>query len=423
MSRETEIAKYVEAYQHSEYGMGHARFLAAQRDLAGLKGSLLDVGCGRGEVLKLAREMGLAPVIGTEVVPGLLRDDVVYAEAHQLPFDDGSVDHVTCFDVLEHLTPEDTIPALKELARVARHTVTVTVADYPHVFNGVELHVNRRPYPEWHALLCKAFGRSVQELGPASASRAYRVHLTDKYVAGPPPGSIVTRAQPRSIEELRGKHAGETFIILGGGETLAEEMRFAPKAIRISANEHGCLWGPCDYIVAMDDIAAKVRRFGVPVIGQHPSTVDYLMQPVPGVNWSGAHAVQAAAILGASQVLLAGMTLYHSRPGEISRPGVPPFAEQIRCWEVVRTSVPVGIRALGGPLVWMFGHYDPDNPAKPAPQVARPPSTGKPLGGVRVRAIANGSVCGRRYVRGAELFIRKDELGPAIAAGLAERVP
>lgn len=426
MSREEEIAKYVDAYRHSHYGMGAARLQAARRDLAGLTGSLLDVGCGRGEVLKLARECGLSPVKGTEVVPELLRgDEVIYAQAHALPFEAGSFDHVTCFDVLEHLTPEDTVPALKELARVARHTVTVTVADYPHVFNGVDLHVNRRSYPEWLALLRKTFGDSVQELGAAGASRSYRVHLTDAFVSvsrsAPvaPPSSTLT--QRRSIEELRGRHAGETFIILGGGQTLAEEMRYAPPGIRISANDHGFKWGQCDYIVAMDDIPDRVRKFGVPVIGRHPSTADYLMSPVPGVTWSGANAVQAAAIMGASQVVLAGMTLYQTTPGE-PQAGTPPFAEHVRCWEVIRTTVGVGIRALGGPLVWMFGYYDPDKPAQPAPQVSRPVMTAGVIKGVRVRAIANGSCCGRRYVRGAEMIIRTDEFGSAFAAGLVERL-
>jgi ubiquinone/menaquinone biosynthesis C-methylase UbiE len=177
MSRQTEIAKYSTAYVHSSYRMGQARYTAALRDLTGLQGSLLDVGCGRGEVLRLALDMGMHPVSGTEVVPSLLGPGVVYAEAHQLPFPDGSVDHVTCFDVLEHLVREDTEIALLELARVARKTVTVTVADYPHVFQGVDLHVNRRPYPEWQRLLESLFAHLLRPLGPAGASQAWRIQL------------------------------------------------------------------------------------------------------------------------------------------------------------------------------------------------------------------------------------------------------
>lgn len=177
MSRQAEIAKYPVAYVHSSYRMGQARHAAAARDLAGLQGSLLDVGCGRGEVLRLAMDMGMSPVNGTEVVPSLLGPGVIYAEVHELPFPNCSYDHVTCFDVLEHLVREDTELALLELARVARKTVTLTVADYPHVFQGVDLHVNRRPYHEWQQLLTRLFGHLLRPLGPAGASQAWRIEL------------------------------------------------------------------------------------------------------------------------------------------------------------------------------------------------------------------------------------------------------
>jgi ubiquinone/menaquinone biosynthesis C-methylase UbiE len=179
MNRAAEIAKYSVAYGHAEYKMGRARYEAAMRDLAGLTGSLLDVGCGRGEVLRLAQDMGLSPVNGTEVVPALMGPGIVYAEAHDLPFPDRSYDHVTCFDVLEHLTPDDTVPALRELERVARRTVTVTVADYPHVFRGVDLHVNRRPYREWQALLEQLFGARLKFMGAAGASESWRITRPD----------------------------------------------------------------------------------------------------------------------------------------------------------------------------------------------------------------------------------------------------
>lgn len=176
-ARAAEIAKYSVAYSHAEYRMGQARHEAALRDLKGLTGSLLDVGCGRGEVLAAAREFGLSPVLGTEVVPALLGTDTVYAEVHALPFAAGTFDHVTCFDVLEHLTPEDTVPALHELERVGLRTLTLTVANYPHVFRGVDLHVNRRNYPEWTALFGEVFGVRARCLGMAGASQSWRVDL------------------------------------------------------------------------------------------------------------------------------------------------------------------------------------------------------------------------------------------------------
>jgi len=158
-AREFEAQKYAVAYRNSDYRMGKTRKLDVHRILAGLvPGTLLDVGTGRGETLTIARGYG-HDVHGTEVVPYLLKPPVIqYAQAHALPFPDASFDHVTCFDVLEHLLAEDLPGALKELHRVARRTVTVSACDRSHVYNGVELHVSARPMDDWHGLITGIWG-------------------------------------------------------------------------------------------------------------------------------------------------------------------------------------------------------------------------------------------------------------------------
>lgn len=135
--------------------MGGGRQVQAKRLLAGLpmRGSLLDVATGRGELLTFARDAGYTPVRGTEIVPDLCNDDVTEAFAHDLPFADGSFDVVTCFDVLEHLLPDDTEKVIAELFRVARRATVLTIATYSHQENGVEYHVNLRSPAEWRALL------------------------------------------------------------------------------------------------------------------------------------------------------------------------------------------------------------------------------------------------------------------------------
>lgn len=159
--------------------MGAARLEAAWQEISDLWApgfSLLDVGCGRGEVLKIARTLGFSPVSGTEVVGALLSQDVVYAEAHRLPFSDMAFDVVTCFDVLEHLYPDDTVPALRELHRVSKCAVVLTAAGYSHQFRGVELHVNRRTREQWQSLLDYVFVGSTIEGRPlAGASWTWRL--------------------------------------------------------------------------------------------------------------------------------------------------------------------------------------------------------------------------------------------------------
>ena len=145
--RQQEVARYERAYQNPAYRLGDRR---RQHIVAHLKripkGSLLDVSTGRGEVLHLARDMGFTPVMGTEAVSYLCAEDrgVVHALAHDLPFLDRSFDTVTMFDVMEHLLPEDTEAVCRELARVARERILLTVHNGPHHYRGSDLHINRR---------------------------------------------------------------------------------------------------------------------------------------------------------------------------------------------------------------------------------------------------------------------------------------
>lgn len=171
LSREGEIAVYRAAYESPNYAMGERRRASVQSilaDLSPLGGSLLDVSTGRGETLDFALAAGFEPVQGTEVVEALLQEGrVVYAEAHALPFEDGQFDHVTCFDVMEHLVPEDVEAALRELRRVARKTLTVSASERPSEFGGVELHISRRPAAEWEALMAQCWGSAqrIQDAG------------------------------------------------------------------------------------------------------------------------------------------------------------------------------------------------------------------------------------------------------------------
>lgn len=171
LSREGEIAVYRAAYESPNYAMGarrRASVAAILGELVPAGGNLLDVSTGRGETLDMALAAGFSPVMGTEVVDALLQDGrVVYAEAHALPFEDGSFDHVTCFDVLEHLLPADVEPALRELRRVAGKTLTVSASERPSAFGGIELHISRRPAAEWEALMVACWGHAtrIQDAG------------------------------------------------------------------------------------------------------------------------------------------------------------------------------------------------------------------------------------------------------------------
>lgn len=112
---------------------GRYAFAAEKLDLRP-GGTLLDVGCGRGELLRLAAERGAGRVIGVEYAQAAVdlaiqcveqagvasRCEIHLADARDLPVEDGVVDAVAMMDVIEHLTPTEQEAALREAHRVLR---------------------------------------------------------------------------------------------------------------------------------------------------------------------------------------------------------------------------------------------------------------------------------------------------------------
>ncbi|MFN3198188.1 MAG: class I SAM-dependent methyltransferase [Bradymonadia bacterium] len=91
--------------------------------------TVLDVGCGGGNLTHRIAERG-HQVMGTDYAfEGLARLRVpgVRASADALPFPDDAFDVVVCSEVIEHLPSPLFEDALKELWRVARRSVVITV--------------------------------------------------------------------------------------------------------------------------------------------------------------------------------------------------------------------------------------------------------------------------------------------------------
>lgn len=91
---------------------------------------ILDAGCGRGEVLLACARAGalVAGIDYSEAAVELTREalgdypeaDVRLGSITELPWPDASFDRIQFSDVIEHLDPEQTVPALAELRRVLR---------------------------------------------------------------------------------------------------------------------------------------------------------------------------------------------------------------------------------------------------------------------------------------------------------------
>ncbi len=183
-ARAIEHEKYSRCYKQPKYRMGARRMQDAVTALEALpaRGSYLDVGTGRGEMLSFALFHGFYPVKGTEVVDQLLdHPRIIRAEVHALPFASDGFNTVTMFDVIEHLIPGDDELACRELARVARSHVLIAANNCRSKnMAGDTLHINIRSYEEWDALFREWFAphKVIWVSGPKSFSQLWRVDLT-----------------------------------------------------------------------------------------------------------------------------------------------------------------------------------------------------------------------------------------------------
>ncbi len=100
--------------------------------------SLLDAGCGEGFVAKMLRErMPHLALTGFDFDPAAVKlaqaanpgAEFTTASIFEIPYPEQSFDVVGCFEVLEHQT--DPLPALRELTRVAKRAVIVSVPHEP----------------------------------------------------------------------------------------------------------------------------------------------------------------------------------------------------------------------------------------------------------------------------------------------------
>ncbi len=99
---------------------------------AGVRGPVIDVGCGTGAMLGRLQEAGHGPVLGTDLSPLAAQEAkarghrVVRAVAEQLPFGTATAGAVVSLDVIEHL--DDDVAALREYARVVTDDGLLAIA-------------------------------------------------------------------------------------------------------------------------------------------------------------------------------------------------------------------------------------------------------------------------------------------------------
>jgi SAM-dependent methyltransferase len=124
-----EVAEFWSPEQETEMDLARYRHVADV--IPARTKSVLDVGCGNGSLLRYLRTTSPGLHLhGFDRSAAALRhvnEPHTSGDITQLPFTEGQFDCLTCCEVLEHLPAPLFNRALTELARVAKHTVIVTV--------------------------------------------------------------------------------------------------------------------------------------------------------------------------------------------------------------------------------------------------------------------------------------------------------
>jgi ubiquinone/menaquinone biosynthesis C-methylase UbiE len=138
----SEICEGFEEAKRGEVSFNKAKQVRMLEPGPGIK--ILDAGCGRGETLLACARAG-AEVAGIdysaaaiELTREFLSDhpeaDLRVGSVTDLPWDDGTFDRVQFSDVIEHLDPPQTVPALAELRRVLKPGGYLVVHTAPNLW-------------------------------------------------------------------------------------------------------------------------------------------------------------------------------------------------------------------------------------------------------------------------------------------------
>lgn len=128
-------AKY---FNRTTRGITHQFINNLLSELKSLKPeTILDVGCGTGYITNIISKELDSTVIGCDMDSNRISfarsnfgQEVIIADVTQLPFKDNSFDVVVASEIIEHI--HCTEAALKEIKRVARKCVVVTVPNEPY---------------------------------------------------------------------------------------------------------------------------------------------------------------------------------------------------------------------------------------------------------------------------------------------------
>lgn len=106
--------------------------------------TLLDVGCGGGYLLRRISELNRYKLYGCDLLTHVdIKGEFRQGNVENLPFEDKSIDTVTCCHTLEHV--RSVSRAVSELKRVAKRQLIVVVPRQKYYYYTLDEHINFFP--------------------------------------------------------------------------------------------------------------------------------------------------------------------------------------------------------------------------------------------------------------------------------------
>lgn len=128
------------------------------------QGTILDIGCGRGESIDTAESMGRA-CVGVDIINAHPKSLVIAGLPSLAELDGRTFGLVTSLDVLEHLPERDVVASLRTIAAVCENVALFSISMRSSVRNGIELHLTMKPRQWWLGHLRRVFNRVTENPG------------------------------------------------------------------------------------------------------------------------------------------------------------------------------------------------------------------------------------------------------------------
>jgi len=129
---------------------------------------LIDVGCGRGELIQFLNRIGSYIADGIDIIDidnGMQVGDITK------PFNCEIYKTALCIDVVEHLTDEQLKGLFDNLVKIPR--LVITAHNGPSIEDGIELHINKKSFCDWEKVIKKHGFKIVRDVKIYNYQRLY----------------------------------------------------------------------------------------------------------------------------------------------------------------------------------------------------------------------------------------------------------